>query len=200
MSILYDVYEIENAAGNGENRNFVRPLYGNTMSRRQLCDSISRNCSLKPSDIEATLTELGEVICEKLAEGHRFYLPEIGYFSLKVNVKRNEEKQKIDGNHLMVRSVGFTPEKTLVSRLRERVSFQKAKKTMRSRKYTDEEISGMIRSYLYEHSVITRRTMENVFNLRESKALRWLSRLVELGVIVKIGNKNSPIYQLKSPV
>ena len=197
MSIYFDVNEIENASGSGENRQYIHPLFNGTMSRRKLSESICRNCSLKASDVEAVLTELGEVMCEKLASGHRVYLPEIGYFSLKLGIDMPDGHDKVTGAYLRVRNINFKPEASVLNEIRRRVRFERAKKTMKSQKYTDEEMTAGMEMFFANNVYITRRIMENEFNLRKGMALYWLSRLVEQGVLTKGGNHRSPVYHKK---
>lgn len=197
MNVKYDVREIENSQGTGENRQYVRLLFNDTMSRRQLSEDISKNCTLKPSDVEAVLVELGEVMHDKLATGHRVYLPEIGYFSLKVKLEMPEGQEKVRGSYIHVKNVNFKPEVSLLKKLKNDVRFERAMKTMRSQKYTDEEMTAGVITYLENNRFITRRLIETEFYLRKSMAYFWLSRLVELGVLTKAGTKNAPVYYIK---
>lgn len=197
MSVNYDLYEIRNVSGNGERRCYARPLLGKAMSPRSMSESISRNCSLKPSDVEAVLVELGEMLCSRLASGHRVYLPEIGYFGFRVSLPRGADASKVRGWHLRVGSVTFRAHSSLLRSLRQSVSFERAQRTMRSRSYTDEEMEAAVKSYLGANRFLTRRVMESEFHLRRSKALQWLSRLVDMSILVRGGVRSSPVYYLR---
>ena len=197
MNVKYDVREIENSQGTGGQRKFVRPLLNDAKSRKQLSENISHSCSLTPADVDATLMALGEVMRDELSSGHRVYLPEIGYFSLKVRLEMPEGQDKVRGNYISVSNVKFKPEQSLLSHVRENVRFLRANNTMRSRKYTDEEMVSKMNVYMSEHRYVTRKLMEIDFHLTRAMALWWLSRLLELGVLKKEGSRNAPVYFLK---
>ena len=62
------------------------------MTAEQLKSHIQASCSLTKGDVEATLSALREHMTRELIEGHRFYIPSIGYFSLAVDMDMPEDK------------------------------------------------------------------------------------------------------------
>lgn len=197
MNVMYDVREIENSHGTGEKQLFALPLLQDSKSHKELSEKISHSCSLTPADVEAALMALGEVMREELASGHRVYLPEIGYFSIKVRLEMLDGHEKVRGNYIRVSNVNFKPEAALLDDVCEKVRFLRANNTMRSTKYSDEEMVSKMNEYLSEHRYVTRKLLETDFHLRRTMALWWLSRLVELGVLKKEGSSNAPMYFLK---
>ena len=197
MNVMYDVREIENSHGTGEKQLFALPLLQDSKSHKELSEKVSHSCSLTPADVEAALMAFGEVMREELASGHGVYLPEIGYFSIKVRMEMPDGHEKVRGNYIRVKNVNFKPEAALLKKLKNDVRFERAMKTMRSQRYTDEEMTAGVITYLENNRFITRRIMETEFYLRKSMAYFWLSRLVELCVLTKAGTKSAPVYYIK---
>lgn len=83
MSINYEIHTINNSQGSGTARHFARIVEGSPMTAQQLEHLIQDNSTLKKGDIEATLSELREQMVRELSQGHRFYIPNVGYFSLR---------------------------------------------------------------------------------------------------------------------
>lgn len=197
MCILFDISKIENSSGNGEERIYVNPVFHGAMSRRQLSESISRSCSLKPSDVEAVLTELGELMCERLSMGHRVYLPEIGYFRLSLSMQVAEGQKKVTGKDVRVRNVTFRPMASMLDRIRKSVRFERSYDSRSSVKYSEDDMVSAVREYVSSKGYLTKALMMSVFGLRKRKASEWLERLVVLGVLRREGRSNSYLYFLK---
>lgn len=197
MNVSYDVHQIENAVGSGQKRVYILPILKPSMSRKQIGETISHNCTLTPADVEAVIVSLGELLRDQLSSGHTFHLPEFGYFSIKTCLKTNDNNEKVRGNNIRIRTLNFRPEESLLQDVRKKVHFERSKDNHRSIKYDEKEIIDKMKRYFENNRFITRRIMEFEFNLRQSMAFRWLSRLVEIDILVKTGNKNSPVYLLK---
>ncbi len=194
MSIKFDIHSIENSNGSGEQRLFARPQYAQPLSLKQLEESISHSCTLTASDIRGVLAALSHVMTTELAAGHRVHLPGIGYFALKVGLNMPEGRAKPKGNQLYASSIRFRPETSVMTDLRQRVSFERMEGTTRSHKYNPDEMAEKVKTYLATHRFLNRKTMEEEFGLRKSAALRWLKQLTEQGILVKDGPKSSPVY------
>lgn len=199
MKIQYDFRVLENVFGSGRRRVYARARMQRSMSRRQLSESISRSCSLKPSDVEAVMTELGEILRIRLAEGHRVYLPEIGYFDLSLGIENPDLRDKVTAQMLRVRNVSFRPEKSLLQELRKSASFERAVPRAKARVYTEQEMVEAVREYMSGHACLTSRLMQSEFGVSYKSALQWLGRLVELGVLVRSGGRRSSVYLAAEP-
>lgn len=92
MSIKYEIHSIKNSQGTGKDRHFAQIFDQPAMTAEQLKSHIQANCSLTKGDVEATLSALREHMTRELIEGHRFYIPSIGYFSLAVDMDMPEGK------------------------------------------------------------------------------------------------------------
>ena len=92
MSIKYEIQSIKNSQSTGKDRHFARIYEGAPMSASQLESSIESSCSLTKGDVESALSALREQMLSELSQGNRFYIPNIGYFSLSVDLDMPDGK------------------------------------------------------------------------------------------------------------
>ncbi len=200
MSIKYEIQSIKNSQSTGEERHFARIYEGAPMSASQLENSIESSCSLTKGDVEATLSALREQMLSELSQGNRFYIPNIGYFSLSVDLDMPDGKSvdKARGDYISVRNIKFRPDFSLLQEVKTKARFERAQFSTKSKVFTEEEMLEKIKEYLSTNSYINRRAMETLFNLRQSTALKWLGHFTEIGVLRKEGERNYPVYFLNN--
>lgn len=198
MSIKYEIHSIKNSKGTGEEQKFVRIFKLPPQTDRQLENHIQNNCSLTKGDVQATLMTLRDCMIHELSHGNRFHIPEIGYFSLAVNLDMPDDKpmEKVRGDYISVRNIKFRPDAELLNEVKRNARFERAKFSSKSRQYTEEELLGKIKEYLATNNCITRRDLELHFGLRQSAALKCLKHFTEIGILKKEGARNSPVYFL----
>ena len=168
MSIKYEIQSIKNSQSTGEERHFARIYEGAPMSASQLENSIESSCSLTKGDVEATLSALREQMLSELSQGNRFYIPNIGYFSLSVDLDMPDGKSvdKARGDYISVRNIKFRPDFSLLQEVKTKARFERAQFSTKSKVFTEEEMLEKIKEYLSTNSYINRRAMETLFNLR----------------------------------
>lgn len=198
MAIKYEIHSIKNSQGTGEEREFVHIFEHAPHSDRQLESQIQDNCSLTKGDVQATLMSLRDSMVEALSQGRRFHIPEIGYFSLSVDLTLPDGKtvDKVRGDYIRVRGIRFRPDASLLNEVKGNARFERAKFSSRSRQYTDAELQDGIKAYLATHNCITRRVLELEFGLRQSAALQCLKRFTASGLLAKAGSRTAPVYFL----
>lgn len=198
MSIKYEIHSIKNSQGTGKERHFAQIFDQPAMTAEQLKSHIQASCSLTKGDVEATLSALREHMTRELIEGHRFYIPSIGYFSLAVDMDMPEGKpiDKVRADYLSVRNIRFRPDATLLKEVRKGVRFERATFTTKSANLTEDELKEKITLYFATNNCLTRRAMEQEFGLRRNAALKWLRHFTETGLLKKEGSRNSPVYFL----
>ena len=200
MSIKYEIQSIKNSQGSGEERHFARIFEQAPMTAQQLAAHIQNSCTLTKADVEATLSALRDYMLHELSQGHRFYIPSIGYFSLSVDLDMPADKpiDKARADYLSVRNIKFRPDAALLKEVKSNVRFERADYSSQSADLTEASLLEMLKQYLAENPCITRRDMQDQFGLRQSAALKWLKHFTEAGVLRKEGAKNSPVYLLNS--
>lgn len=195
MSINYEIHTINNSQGSGAARHFARIFEGSPMSAQQLERLIQDNSTLKKGDIEATLSELREQMVRELSQGHRFYIPNVGYFSLSVKLDADGKAvEKVSSGDLRLHNINFRPEASLLQEVSSKVRFRRARLTSKSVVYEEKQLLSLLMDYLAANHFITCRTMQRQFGLRETAARKWLKRFVEQGVIRREGARNAPVY------
>lgn len=196
MELKYDIYTLQNAEGTGEERKFVKLKQYEPMSENELARSIEQRCSLTKGDVKAVLATLHDYAVREMSEGRRFYVPELGYFSLSVGLEKDEENpdKKIRGNDIRLRGINFRPEKQLVEEITQRVRFVRSRYSSQSTKYTEQDLWGRLCEYFESHRILTCRVMRIEYGLTQYTAKKWLDLFVERGLLVKDGTNHSPIY------
>ena len=199
MQLKYDLYTINNAMGSGKSRQYVRLILREPLTARELETAIEKRCSLTKGDVAAVLTELRDLCVQAFIEGRRFYIPEIGYFSLaaSLNVDDNNADRKVTGHDVRIAGINFRPEASLVKEVSQGVRFVRTKHSNQSSQYTEHQMSEQVRAYLKEHGYITCKIMRTQFGLTQYLAQKWLNRLCNAGVIAKGGVPRFPLYVLK---
>ena len=198
MSIKYEIHSIKNSKGTGKEQEFVRIFDHSPQTDRQLESHIQDSWSLTKGDVRATLAALRDCMINELTFGNRFHIPEIGYFSLTVDLDMPEGKsiENVRGDYISVRNIKFRPEASLLEEVKKKVRFERAKFTSKSRQYTEEELLQKIKNYLATNNCITRSDLELYFGLRQTAALKCLKHFTEIGILKKEGASNSPVYFL----
>lgn len=198
MAIKFEEHKIENVVGTGKNRKFVQLKTSKAKTVDEIAAEIAHNCSVTKSDVLAVMTELRHVAVDELIDGSRFYLPELGYLSLKVGSTptKNLRNGKITGNDIYLKNVKFKPNTTFIKELQEKVRFSKSKYSSLSTRFSEDELWEKVTEYLSERHHITRRDMCVQFGLSYHFATMWLDKFVEDGRLVKETFGRQQLYSL----
>ena len=197
MDLKYDIYNISNVAGSGEERKYVRLKQQKAMTASELEATIQNRCSLTKGDVAAVLTELRDIAVQEFAMGRRFYIPEIGYFSLSIGLEMPEDNpdKKITGKEVRLRGINFRPEASFLQEVgRNMRHIVRSEYTSQSRKYDEEKLWAKLQEYFKTERYITLKLMCNQFGLSRYTAQKWLDLFISEGRIIKDGTPHSPIY------
>ena len=199
MELKYDIYKLRNSQGTGEERQYVRIVQHEPMNEKQLQETIQKRSSLTKGDVAAVLAELHDLCVEEFSLGHRFYIPEIGYFSLSASLEMPEDNsdKKVTGKEVRITGINFRPEGKLLEEIQRKVHFVRSRYSNQSIPYTEEKMLAKIKEYLQENRFITTRMMRILFGLTPYMAQKWLTHFCEKGIMVKEGTQHAPIYFLK---
>ena len=199
MELKYDIYTLRNSQGTGEDRQYVRIVQHEPMSEKALQERIQNRCSLTKGDVAAVLAELHDIAVQEFSEGRRFYIPEIGYFSLSASLEMPEENpdKKVTGKEVRITGINFRPEAQLLQEVQRKAHFVRSRYTTQSTPYTEEKLLAKIQEYLKSNRYITARIMRYQFGLTQYTTQKWLKHFCEKGILVKDGTPRSPIYFLK---
>lgn len=93
---------------------YARAIYNGTVTTGQLADVIQKNCSMKKSDVLAVLTELSEVMTDKLQDSYAVKLNGIGTFKIGIQSRGALEAEGFSvSKHIKGTHVNFMPEYTI---------------------------------------------------------------------------------------
>lgn len=72
---------------------------------------------------------------QELASGRRFYLPDIGYFKLSVDLSMSENTltDKVRADNISVRNIKFRPNSVMLRHVKTKVRFERSCSTTTSR-------------------------------------------------------------------
>lgn len=199
MELKYDIYSLHNSQGTGENRQYVRIVQHEPMTEKQLQEKIQKRSSLTKGEVAAVLAELHDLLVEEFSMGRRFYIPEIGYFSMSASLEMPEENpdKKVTGREVRITGINFRPEGKLLEKIQSKVHFVRSRYTNQSTQYTEKKILEKIKEYIHENRYITTRMMRILFGLTPYMAQKWLTHFCEKGIMVKEGPQRAPIYFMK---
>ena len=199
MELKYDIYTLNNAQGTGEKRQYVRIMQHEPMTEQQLKEKIQNRCSLTKGDVASVLAELHDLLVEEFSMGRRFYIPEIGYFSMSASIEMPEENpdKKVTGKEVRITGINFRPEEKLMKEVLRNVHFVRSRYSNQSTKYSEEKMLEKIKEYLQENRYITTRIMRILFGLTPYMAQKWLTHFCEKDILVKDGTPHATIYFLK---
>ncbi len=196
MEIHYEVHSIDNVNKTGKSRQFVRLHCQPPISDEQLAQEIEKTCTLNRADVKAVWAALREFMVSQLTGGHRFHLPEIGYFSLDARCLPPDELPygKITGKDIRLHGLRFQPEKKLMKEIDRGVRFTKSAFTSRSKKYGEGELWALLQDYFTRNRYITASSMRATFHLTKYMAAKWLALFTADGRLVKDGSDRHPTY------
>ena len=162
MDLKYDVYTITNAEGSGEERKYVRLKQYEAMTAHELEATIQQRCSLTKGDVAAVLSELHDIVVSEFSMGRRVYIPELGYFSLAVNLEMPADKpnKKITGKEVRLRGINFRPEAGLLREIDRNIHFVRSQYSSRSTIFTEEAL-GKIAGIFPEEPLSHHQTHED---------------------------------------
>lgn len=158
MELKYDIYMLNNAQGTGEKRQYIRIVQHEPMTEKQLQEKIQSRCSLTKGDVAAVLAELHDLMVEEFSLGRRFYIPEIGYFSMSASLEMPEENpdKKITGKEVRITGINFRPEGKLMEEVQRNVHFVRSRYSNQStntpRKSYWRKSRSIFKESLHHHS------------------------------------------------
>ena len=165
---------------------------------RVLEATIQQRCTLTKGDVAAVFTELRDIVVSEFSMGRRVYVPQLGYFSLAVNLEMPEDNpdKKITGKEVRLRGINFRPEASLLQEIGRNIHFVRSEYSSRSKFFTEEKLWARLQEYFQENRYLTIKLMRMEFGLTRHMAQKWIDHFIAKGLLVKDGTPRSPIYFL----
>lgn len=109
MALNYKVYQ-SNREGLTNGKYYARATYHDTVTIKELAQSMQANCTVKHSDIVAVLTELSETLKAELQRGNRVKIDGLGTFKIGLTSTKAETAKDFTASNIKSAHVLFQPE------------------------------------------------------------------------------------------
>lgn len=198
-SIEYDFYENPNSKNESSKSKYhIRICRRQKVSTKYMVNRLSKDTTLTPTDIYASITALQDAISDGLSEGNIVTLDGICQFEITLGTKNGEVTGLENGNSVVLKSINIRPLPEFIEKVSESLKPRVKSKGFHSQKISDMEIESMLIDYFRKNESITRPVLEKEFHINRTRATQLLKRLVEEGKLKNIGFRNHPIYVLVS--
>lgn len=197
MDLKYDVYTITNAEGSGEERKYVRLKQHEAMTASELEATIQQRCTLTKGDVAAVFTELHDIVVSEFSMGRRVYVPQLGYFSLAVNLEMPEDKpdKKVTGKELRLRGINFRPVGGLLREIeKESISYVQSIPAVPT--FIPKRNYGLYYRIFPGEPLSHHQSHANEVWTVSPHGTKWIDHFIAKGLLVKDGTPRSPIYFL----
>ena len=119
MPVLYKLKKMERAYADGRQdpangKWYAKAVTVGYVTTDDIADIIQKNCSMKKSDVQAVLTELVEVMTDKLQESYAVKLNGLGTFKIGIRSKGAVEREEFSvATNITGKRVNFRPAYTI---------------------------------------------------------------------------------------
>jgi predicted histone-like DNA-binding protein len=173
----------------------VRVAKSDLIDFQRIKKAIASQCTATEGDVSLSVEQLSCNMANEVGSGNRFHIEGIGYFYLIIETDPTSSAKSINNHQIRVRTIGFTPDKILMSRLAE-IDFYRSpiKRHSDSSTYTEKQL--ILKDFFKHHNTITRAEFQVLLGLTRTTAIRRLNELCEgpCAVFNKGGARNSPVY------
>ena len=114
MSIYYRLYQNKMKNNKACGKYFARAVHTDMVDLDDISDIIERNCTLKRSDVKACLTELVEVMRDKMQSSNKVRINGLGIFKINVKSTGVDAPGDFKGTNITGYRVNFAPEHTVI--------------------------------------------------------------------------------------
>ncbi|WP_262279156.1 HU family DNA-binding protein [Hallella absiana] len=114
MSVYYRLYQNKLKNSKVYGKYFARAVHTDMVDLDDIAEIIERNCTLKRSDVKACLTELVEVMRDKMQSSNKVRINGLGIFKINVKSTGVDAPGDFKGSNIMGYRVNFEPEHTMI--------------------------------------------------------------------------------------
>lgn len=192
--VYYDIYESPQSK-HSKHSYHVRVAKSDLIDFQRIKKIIASQCTATEGDVSLSVEQLSCNMANEVGSGNRFHIEGIGYFYLIIEADPASDVKSINNHQIRVRTVGFTPDKVLMSRLAE-IDFYRSPIKRHSVSSTYVEKQMILKDFFRQHDSITRAEFQTLLRLTRTTAIRRLNELCKgpSAIFNKEGARNSPIY------
>ena len=192
--VYYDIYKSPQSE-HSKNSYHVRVTKSDLIDFQRIKRTIASQCTASEGDISLSVDQLSCNMANEVGSGNRFHIEGLGYFYLIIEADPASSAKSINNHQIRVRTVGFTPDKILMSRLTG-IDFYRSPIKRHSASTTYAEKQMILKDFFKHHGSITRAEFQTLLGLTRTTAIRRLNELCKgpSAIFDKEGARNSPIY------
>lgn len=109
MAVNYKIYK-STRRGATMGKYYGRAIHRETVTTKDLAQTMQANCTVKHSDIIAVLTELSEVVKAELQRGNRVKIEGLGTFKIGITTEGAESAKEFTAANIKGSHIIFMPE------------------------------------------------------------------------------------------
>lgn len=194
MAIQFDLFENPQREGGNTPKLHAKVITRNVVTTKNMCDSISKKCTVTTADVAGVLAALGDEIFHALSNGYSVHLNELGFFTLSLKCSPDVNPKHVSASDVGVRTINFTPEKEFAERFKTVELKRYTSHGHHSDKLTDAEVIEKLQGFFAEHHFINRREFDKLTGFNKVKSLRYLRKLIDEGILRNAGTRYQPVY------
>ena len=199
MSIYYDLY----ASGNPLKREEQQPLHARvipsgTLDAKKFIELVSKSNGFSQATIEGCLQAVTDELQRWRSQGWTVEVGELGYFSLSLKCDRSvTEKKEIRSPSIRLNKVNLRVNKKFYEEL-EPLQLERIESPNRADNTRGEdECRALLMQHIDEHGCITRADFMRLAAISRDKAVEFLRKYQDEGIIRKYGAGKTVVYLKK---
>ncbi|WP_321330745.1 HU family DNA-binding protein [uncultured Bacteroides sp.] len=175
-------------------RYHARPVSFETVNTEELASRIHSRCTLRESDVIATLGELKYEVAQCLKEGKKVHIEGLGFLQVTLSCEEEIRDPRTKRVHkVKLKAIKFKADKELKAELRS-MCFERSKIKRHSAEISELEIDMKLTDYFAENQIMTRKDLQYLCHMTQITAYRHIKRLIEEKKLQNLGTSHQPIY------
>lgn len=195
MGVKFDLFESPRLDSNAYRpKPHPKVISKGVVNSKNLSERIQKQCTVTPADIAGVLTALSQGMSEALKDGCSVHIDGIGYFSLNISCVEDINEKHVRNSDIILRGVNFSADKELMNQLSV-IKFEHDKDISRhSEILTDDEVYAQLKMFFDKNTHITRKEFQDIMHFNQTKATRYIRRLISEFKLKNVGARFQPLY------
>ena len=197
MTILYKTVKSNLSNSEGNQNYYPKALTYNLIDNDQFVEMLLQNQHVSESAVRSVLAAINTQLMQLISNGHRVKIDGLGTFSLSVTGTPSlDDKQRIVFNDAHVDKIQFVPDASIKRQLKGVVCKPIDHEVYEPVKIDADGAEQIAREMLQAKPFFTSKEFNIKANVSYTKARTLLKPLVENGVLIVTGSRNSFCYML----
>jgi len=169
-------------------------------NRKKTLDDILKECcpTNQQSFVKTHVENVLQQVAQELCEGNTVSLPNFGSFSISLKCKENSPSpDKMRSEYIELKSVGFTPSRTLLKDMTRAIKFKRSTGGGSSAAIDESSLIDIFADYFDETKdrSLTTSSFAKFYGLKDGKARRLIRTALKDGLLVNMAmHASSSVY------